>query len=223
MDRFDKMHIKAHETLGSLQALTQNINKLLDAHKMTQKDLADALGIPPTTVSSWVLGKKMPRDEALDAICLYFNIEPHELFMRDADELPANVMPVGHVKKLPIIGTICAGNGIVTEQTFAGEVTVDKSIDANYALRVKGDSMQDEIMDNDLVYIKQHASYQQGMIYAVVLADTNEAILRRIYQQGAKLMLTPDNKNYQPIVADPVDVYVLGKVVGIYRKMQGGR
>lgn len=135
-----------------------------------------------------------------------------------------NIIALTKVKRIPVLGTICAGNGITIQPEQIGEMTIDNSIDANFALKVKGDSMQDaEIYDGDLVYIKKDVSFEDGTIYAVGDLTLNEAVIRQVYLDNGKYLLVPANKAYKPAVIDPFEIFMIGKVVGVYRELQGGK
>ena len=119
---------------------------------------------------------------------------------------------------LPILGTICAGDGVICDESFEGMFFVDNTIRANYCLHVHGDSMIDaEIYDGDIVFILKDYIYEDGKIYAVVIKDENEAVLKRLYLENDKLILSPCNSDYRPVFADPEDVFIVGECVGVYR------
>ena len=59
----------------------------LDKNKMTQKELADRLGVTQAAVSSWVLGKKMPRMNKIDAMCNIFGCRRSDLMSDKQDDV----------------------------------------------------------------------------------------------------------------------------------------
>lgn len=131
--------------------------------------------------------------------------------------LPSNLStPAAY--PLPILGTICAGNGVIADESFDGMFFVDNSIRANYCLHVQGDSMVDaEIYDGDIVFILKDFNYEDGCIYAVVVGSEQEAVLKKLYREGDKVILAPCNSSYRPVFADPEDVLIVGKCIGVYR------
>lgn len=56
-----------------------NLNKLLIEKDVTQKALADFVGVSTATVSDWKKGKKMPLMEKIDKICQFFHIDRSKL------------------------------------------------------------------------------------------------------------------------------------------------
>ena len=57
----------------------ENLNKLLIEKDVTQKALADFVGVSTATVSDWKKGKKMPLMEKVDKICQFFHVDRSKL------------------------------------------------------------------------------------------------------------------------------------------------
>lgn len=49
-----------------------NLNRLIQKKGVTQRDVADALKVTPSTVNEWVKGKKVPRMDKIDKLCSFF-------------------------------------------------------------------------------------------------------------------------------------------------------
>lgn len=65
----------------------KNLIYYLNLRQKTQSDLAKAIGVAKTTVSSYVNGVSMPRMDKIDKICDYLNIKRSDLLESSADEL----------------------------------------------------------------------------------------------------------------------------------------
>ena len=130
--------------------------------------------------------------------------------------LPSNIMvPAG--RQIPILGTICAGNGIHCEENFEGYFFVDRSIKADYCLRVKGDSMIDaNIYDGDFAFIRKNFDFIDGEIYAVCYGAEESASLKKLYKVDNKMMLQPCNADYTAAFVDVDDVLIVGECIGTY-------
>lgn len=130
--------------------------------------------------------------------------------------LPSNIMvPAG--RQIPILGTICAGNGIHCEENFEGYFFVDRSIKADYCLRVKGDSMIDaNIYDGDFAFLRKDFDFIDGEIYAVCYGAEESASLKKLYKVDNKMMLQPCNANYTAAFIDIDDVVIVGECIGTY-------
>jgi transcriptional regulator with XRE-family HTH domain len=57
----------------------QNLNKLFEQNDVTQKALADYVGVSTASVSDWRKGKILPRLDRIDAICRFFHVERSDL------------------------------------------------------------------------------------------------------------------------------------------------
>ena len=93
---------------------------------------------------------------------------------------------------------------------------IPQHIKADFALRCHGDSMIGvHIHDGDIVYIRQQPDVNNGSIAAVCIE--NSATLKRVYKYPDKLVLSPANPQYEPLVytGDELSqVRILGKAVG---------
>ena len=132
--------------------------------------------------------------------------------------LPSNIiLPSAH--KLPIMGTICAGDGVVCEDDYQGTFIVDIDVKADYCLKVHGDSMIGaNIYDGDIVFISKSYDFVQDQIYAIERLDYNEASLKRVTQDGDTLILNPCNPEYHAMVTDYEEVRIIGRCVGVLHK-----
>ena len=90
-----------------------------------------------------------------------------------------------------------------------------------YGLRIVGDSMIDDgIFDGDYVFVKKTMIAEQGEI--VIAMIDNEATCKRYFLEQDAIRLQPANENMEPIFIRREDfrqTMILGKVVGVFRKM----
>jgi repressor LexA len=126
---------------------------------------------------------------------------------------------------LPLVGQVAAGQPILAEENVERNVEVDPGLfrpRAQLLLRVRGDSMIDAgILPGDLVAVSKAVSLRDGEI-AVVRLDEDVTVKRwRVGRGagGAKVVLEPANRAYEPITVDPArtQVAVEGRVVGVLR------
>lgn len=133
--------------------------------------------------------------------------------------IPSNIITPGAIP-IPILGEICAGDGIYGEENFRGMFFIDQSVNADYCLVVHGDSMIDAgIYDGDIAFLQKDFELIDGEIYAVVFGAEDSATLKQLYRDGKTVILQPCNKEYKPIIVDYVDLYVVGLLVGVYHKI----
>ncbi|MDD5062278.1 MAG: transcriptional repressor LexA [Candidatus Marinimicrobia bacterium] len=127
----------------------------------------------------------------------------------------------GTTVTLPLLGLIAAGfplEAIENQETIA--VPPAYLHPANYVLKVKGDSMiDDNIQDGDYVIIRQQARAESGQ--TVVAFINNEATLKRYYPKAAGVELHPRNPAYPVIKVKPDDEFRLGGVVlAVWRRYE---
>lgn len=126
-----------------------------------------------------------------------------------------NIEPTA--KKIPILGTICAGNGIFCEENFDGTFQIDNSVKADFGVRVRGDSMTGAgIYDGDLALIRKDFEFKNGEIYAILFNSNSEASLKKVYRQENGYALLPCNDDYPPIFSSADDCLILGELEGVY-------
>jgi repressor LexA len=87
-----------------------------------------------------------------------------------------------------------------------------------YALRVKGTSMIDALVDDgDTVIVRPVTSVSDGDMVVAWLKIEKEVTLKRLYHEGSRIRLQPANSTMQPIYVDPDNIEVQGKVVAVIR------
>lgn len=85
-------------------------------------------------------------------------------------------------------------------------------------IRVVGDSMSgDSIADGDIAMIKRQQEANKGDILALRIED--EITLKRIRLEGDKAQLLPSNPEHSIRVVPARQLEILGKLVGIIRKV----
>lgn len=132
------------------------------------------------------------------------------------------------IRQVPLLGTIAAGEPlpVPTSDTWATipEETVQlteeliRGREGIYALRVKGSSMIDALIDDgDIVLMQQTSTVDDGDMAAVWLKSQQEVTLKQIYRDENRIRLQPANKQMEPIYQDPDNVEIQGRVIGIIR------
>lgn len=203
---------------------TERLNKAFKASGLSQSELCDKADINKGALSSYLSGRYFPKQIALEKLSSALNVSISYLMGFDivdtANEksrpLPSNIiLPAG--RQIPILGTICAGNGIHCEENFEGYFLVDRSIKADYCLRVKGDSMIDaNIYDGDVAFLRKDFDFIDGEIYAVCYGAEESASLKKLYKVDNKMMLQPCNSDYTSVFIDVDDVVIVGECIGTY-------
>jgi len=126
---------------------------------------------------------------------------------------------------VPLVGRIAAGQPIpVPEGSVAYDETVSLTPDMTggrenvFALRVKGTSMIDELInDGDIVVMEQADTAQDGDTVAVWLKKEQEVTLKKFYKEGDRVRLQPANETFPPIYTDASNVEIQGRVLSMFR------
>ena len=128
---------------------------------------------------------------------------------------------------VPLIGRVTAGQPVLAEENFEGNISVDRSLVGRsarlFALRVRGNSMiKAGIYDGDIAIAQQQSTADHGDIVIALLGD--EATVKRFYRRKNLILLQPENDMMQPIrVNEERDFKVLGKVVATLRRIGNER
>ena len=131
---------------------------------------------------------------------------------------------------IPMMGTIAAGSPIpvpgndgwttISEENIEIPRDLFRGQDDVYALRVKGTSMIDALIDDgDIVLLQQVSSVEDGATVAIWLKDKQEVTLKKIYREGDRVCLKPANKTMKPLYCKSDNVEIQGKVIGIIRTL----
>ena len=181
------------------------------------RDIQDGCGISSTSVVDYNLRK----------------LEEKGIIRRDR-EVSRGIEILGsrgrrtRIVEVPILGTIAAGQPIpvptserfgndiedvvaVTEDMVRGKANV-------FALRVKGTSMIDDLIDDrDIVFLEPAREAANGERVAVWLKDRGEVTLKRYYNEGGRVRLQPANSTMQPIYTTPENVEIQGRFISSIR------
>ena len=192
------------------------IKKLRTEHGYSQEELGSMLGVQRAAVQKWECGAvKNLKRETIKKLSEIFNIPPSSFIDEDYTAYN-NIIKFPRMNRIPLVGTIACGTPILATENLDGEVTVPEDINADFALRCKGDSMIDaRIHNGDIVYIRQQPTVENGEIAAVLIDE--EATLKRVYISDNTITLVACNSKYQPYVYTGEQlnqIRILGKAVG---------
>ncbi len=130
----------------------------------------------------------------------------------------------GESVRLPLIGSVTAGQPILAQENFEGYYTLPASEfkgEDLFLLRVKGESMIEAgIFDKDKVVVKRQSTAENGDIVVALFDDGVEegATVKRFYRRDGKVILHPENSSMSDFVLDEENrVQIIGKVVGLLR------
>jgi repressor LexA len=183
----------------------------------TVRDIVKGCGISSTSVVDYNL-----------------NILEREGYIRRGREISRGIELVDsdrrRLVRVPVIGRIAAGEPIpVPSAETWNNITSAETMDLTegltrgkrevYALRVKGTSMVDALInDGDIVLMEYTNTAENGELVAVWLKGEREATLKRFYRERDRIRLQPANTAMKPVYAEPENVEIQGRVIAVIRQ-----
>lgn len=184
---------------------------------LTLEEVGNYVGVGKSTVRKWEHGdiENMKRDK-IALLSKILKLSPLTFITGEVEYgTPDNIIPLPKMKKIPLLGTIACGEPILAAENIEALINADEDLNADFALRCKGDSMINaRIFDGDIVYIREQPDVEDGEIAAVLVGE--EATLKRVYKYPSKVVLRPENPLYDDMIyskEEMNEVRILGKAV----------
>ena len=216
--------------------------------KLTQKDIADQLGISYQAYSAWERGVKEPSKEKVNRLeqllkvpkGYFTEIEVVRLYNTLSNKGKNQVVEYARdlVKKEKIQQVISVSEKLyeyrVYEKMSAGigaSVYDDRNYDTVYfneelahdfASWVSGDSMEPKYQNGSVALIRETGFDYDGAVHAVVC--NNQTYIKRVYREEDGLRLVSINSRYDDIfISYDEDPRVVGVIVGNFIPLKEGR
>jgi repressor LexA len=180
-------------------------------------------GYPPTVRE---IGKAVGLHSSSTVHAHLSKLESLGVVKRDPSKPRALEVMVQRAKKavrpsgLPLVGHVAAGEPILAEENIEEYLEVPDVVggeDGDYILRVRGQSMKDAgILEGDFVVVRPTERASDSEIVVALVGD-EEATVKRFFREKDQVRLQPENKSMKPIRSR--DVRVLGRVVGVFRRV----
>ena len=126
-----------------------------------------------------------------------------------------------NVVEVPLLGKVTAGSPIEAIETpdeyFSLPTNLLTTKNDVFTLRVSGESMINVgIYDGDILIVERKNTARNGET-VVAMNEDNEATVKTFYKEDGYFRLQPENDTMEPIILK--NVTILGKVIGLYRKL----
>ena len=191
--------------------------------RLTQKEVALAIGVNQNTYSYWETGKTKVDNVTLKKLAELFNVSVG--YLLDEEHIPTllgmTLLPPEN-KKIPIIGSVKCGPNGLAYQYLEGYVLVGEEYKGDIvAFRCTGDSMKDiGITDGDLAIVRLQDDIESGEL-AVVTINGDEGTLKRVRKFEGGIILESANQEYSPRVFTGEDlqlIHIVGKVLEVRKR-----
>ena len=199
--------------------ITPRQRRILDVISSTVRER----GYPPTVRE---IGEAVGLTSSSSVHAQLTNLERMGLLTKDPAKPRAMTLaePKADAVAVPLLGRIAAGAPTLAAEHVEDYVSVPRSFakgdTPHFALRVSGDSMIGAgIFDGDLVVAKAQSSASDGDVVIALLPGPaeDEATVKRLGHDGARVMLIPENPSLEAF--EMHDGQILGKVVAVLRKL----
>ena len=207
--------------------------------KMTQKDIADQLGVSYQAYSAWERGVKQPSREKvkllehilkvskgyfteLEIVRLYNTLSDEDKdqalnYVRSLvqKEKCKNVVSISeklyeyHVYEKMSAGI---GSSVYNDQNY-DTVYFDEELAHDFASWISGDSMEPKYKNGSVALIRETGFDYDGAVYAVVC--NSQTYIKRVYREKHGLRLVSINSKYKDIfISYDEDPRIVGIIVG---------
>ena len=213
--------------------------------KLTQKDIADQLGVSYQAYSAWERGVKQPSREKVQQLEQILNvpkgffteIEIVRLYNTLSDE--GKDQALGYIRNLVqkeqcknvvsmseklyeyhVYEKMSAGIGssVYNDQNY-DTVYFDEELAHDFASWISGDSMEPKYQDGSVALIRETGFDYDGAVYAVVC--NSKTYIKRVYREKHGLRLVSINPKYQDIfIPYDKEPRVIGRIVGNFMPLE---
>ena len=200
----------------------------LDRINMKAQELADRTGLNKASISQYVNGTHSPSNLSAGKMAKVLGVSPVWLMGFDVpmfDERITPVAPTEDYMYIPLYSSVSAGHGCFADGNIEEFIPVPSYLGDKedfFALRVKGNSMEPQIMDGDILVAKKNLEPKDGeTVIAIVNGD--EGFCKRLVRYSHMLGLVSNNPEYDPLMfteQEVIDkpVIILGTVEQLIRK-----
>lgn len=125
------------------------------------------------------------------------------------------------IVEVPLLGKVTAGTPIeaieMPDEYFSLPTNLISTKNDIFTLTVSGESMINVgIYDGDILIVERRDTARNGET-VVAMNENNEATVKTFYKEDGYFRLQPENDTMEPIILK--ECTILGKVVGLYRKL----
>lgn len=214
--------------------LSEYIKDLRKRLGFSQQTLADKIGVSKSYISILERGKNYrdgskkikPNIEILNRIA-ELDGKTFDQMVGELEDFEVNISsitpPTRPAFRIPVLAKVAAGIPIeAIEDIVDWEEASDLPGEEGdyFGLVVKGDSMNPEIKDDDVLIVRKQPTAENGQI-AVVMVNGDEGTCKKWNKTDAGVTLTSLNPEYDPMMFTPEQVESMPvRVVGVVKEIR---
>lgn len=199
------------------ETFSKNLYKYRIQKKMTQREVADEIGVRQQTVAAWEANRSTPSPDIICQLARIFSVTTDELLL--GEQLSADATwPLRHFNAPKLKNTLQDREDVFSEENIAGHVEVLGKYDTQYfAIEIIDHSAEPLLRKGDLVLLERTSEIEEGRFYAIV-KENGVIVLRKVvkHQDGA-LLLPPNVEDVSCLYLEPSAIasqnVILGKVI----------
>lgn len=222
--------------------IAANIKKYVKEKGITQKELANQIGISPSTMSDYMNLRSNPSHGVIQKIADYFGILKSDIDTTFKDinsndisvlynqlEKPRQKKIYNYAeslleeqnkvvelpnRKAPLLGDVAANPTELTygDPVYDEEVTSNVPSGADGALTIQGDSMEDLFRSGDICFFHRQPDVENGEI-AIVEIDGTGVTCKKVIKENGCIILRSLNDKYKDRKIEKESVRIIGKVL----------
>jgi len=179
---------------------------------LSLRDASRLSGVSHTHIRDIEDGRSIPSFEMVMKFLKAYMVDI-EAFLKQTGYLPADLEPVGESKRLPIISWTQAGSWQEICDTSRYGEYVETDAKGIFALRVRGESMETEFHQGDIIVINPYLKPEHND-YVVVSNEEGEGTFKQLKKYGRTRVLHALNPKYDDIeLSKDTEYRVVGVVI----------
>lgn len=205
--------------LGNKKVMAKNIQYYMNLHHKSRTEMCEALGVKYTTFTDWVKGNVYPRIDKIELMANYFEIEKSDLIEDNTSSKKSTGI------RIPVLGRVAAGIPIEAIEDIIDTEEITEELASSgtfFGLKLKGNSMEPRMCENDVVIVRQQSDAEDGDI-VIATVNGDEATCKRLKKYNDGIVLISNNPNYDPMYFSNKEIQekpvkIIGKVVELRGK-----
>ena len=203
--------------IGNISIFVKNLRYYMNLNNKTRSDICNDLNLAYTTFADWYNGKIYPRIDKIELLANYFGVKKSDL-IEEKNKLISNSAIVFVYGTIPAgIPMECIEDIIDTEEISTEMLKGGKQY---FGLKIKGDSMEPDYLDGDIIIFQKQDDCENGDD-CVVMVNGNDGTFKRIFKSKSGIRLQPLNNKYEPLIFSNKEIEQLPvKILGVFEELR---